>query len=36
MQVPVTMQKLLWFGALWLAGVLTVSVIGYAIKFVLA
>lgn len=30
------MRKLLWFGTLWLAGVLAVSVIGYAIKFVLA
>ena len=29
-------RRLLWFVALWAAGVLAVSVVGYAIKLVLA
>ncbi len=29
------LSRLLWFGGLWLAGVLTVVVLGYAIKLVL-
>lgn len=28
-------SRLLWFVGLWLAGVLTVAIIGYAIKLVL-
>ena len=36
MQIPATMQKLLWFAALWFAGVTTVSIVGYAIKYVLS
>ena len=29
---PSLMSKLLWFAALWLAGVLTVTVVAYAIR----
>lgn len=32
---PLLHRRLLWFGGLWLAGVLTVVGIGYAIKLVL-
>lgn len=28
-------SRLIWFAGLWLAGVLTVAIIGYAIKLVL-
>lgn len=31
-----TLRRLLWFVALWAAGVLAVGVIGYAIKLILA
>ena len=31
-----TAAKALWFVALWAAGVITISVIGFAIKFILA
>jgi hypothetical protein len=28
--------RLLWFGGLWLAGVLAVAIVGYAIRLILA
>jgi len=28
-------RKLLWFAGLWLAGVLVVAIVGYAIKLVI-
>jgi hypothetical protein len=31
-----TGRRLLWFVGLWVAGVLTVTVVGFAIKLVLA
>lgn len=31
-----TLRRLLWFAALWTAGVLCLGAIGYAIKLVLA
>jgi preprotein translocase subunit Sss1 len=31
-----TARRLLWFAALWAAGVLAVSVVGYAITLILA
>ena len=30
-----TASRLLWFVGLWLAGVLTVAIVGYAIRLVL-
>jgi len=30
------LRRLLWFVALWAGGVLTVGIVGYAIKLVLA
>ena len=32
MQIPVWLKKLGWFAALWLAGVLVLTVVAYAIK----
>jgi hypothetical protein len=34
--MPPIASRLLWFGGLWLAGVLAVGVIGLAIRLVLA
>jgi hypothetical protein len=34
--MPPLASRLLWFGGLWLAGVLAVGVIGLAIRLVLA
>ena len=33
---PPLRSRLIWFGGLWLGGVLTVVLLGYAIKLVLA
>ncbi len=35
MAAPRTANRLLWFIGLWLGGVLTVAVLGYAIKLIL-
>ncbi len=35
-KMPTTLRRLLWFVALWAAGVLAVGAVGYAIKLVLA
>jgi hypothetical protein len=29
-------SRLVWFGGLWLAGVLAVAIVGYAIRLILA
>jgi len=33
--MPQTASRLLWFAGLWLAGVLAVGIVGYAIKLIL-
>ena len=35
-KVPATLRRLLWFVALWAAGVLAVGAVGYAIKLALS
>jgi hypothetical protein len=32
---PAVLRRLLWFAALWVAGVVAVGVVGYAIKLAL-
>ena len=33
--MPATLSRIVWFVGLWLAGVLVVAVVGYAIKLML-
>ena len=33
--MPATLSRIAWFVGLWLAGVLVVAVVGYAIKLML-
>jgi hypothetical protein len=35
MQLPPTLSRLMWFAGLWVAGVLIVAIIAYAIRLVL-